>query len=534
MELSNLKISWLYGQTIGNGCCGYHALAESFVRVARHTPENINPQLFEKDNAIYRPVQEFLCYSLELKEFTPQNLQAALSTQESRNSSYIKDHVAPAMLILLLSHHRNTILPLREAFVSKLSVQPQALSLSEGELLRDRIFVEVLEENLQQNNSALRLDGLATRLASYKQILSQYVLTFDSEIDRETIDFFDNIVQKPVISQFLNQSEERLDFLAFQNLFQSWPAFSFQQYPHIAHLHSLLPLLFEPVASEHSHGVELFYYPCAVYTEEQLAESHRSTQYAVVRRSEVEHFEYAISAQAHKTYQETPNWPSLGTKRKRGQQTDFVDQTGGGQDSEDVFSWETLFSVGVLGVLLAAIGMGIASALGGAAAFGAAFISTISFIAPVALTFAGIIGVCYFLNAGDQHFDIDPLVNLGVLSICAVWGFFTLKALIAQLPKIALASFMTLTPATITLAATALILSVVALAVIAEEIQQWFNKSPAPKVVAKTAPMAAQTKPEQENSESMLQKSESPPVIYSSELEPKPTQHHRKRRHTLP
>lgn len=104
MESPTQRETWYTGCTISNGHCGYHALAEVFVRVFLDDPNNINPEFFNENNEFFKPARECIKnYLNPIHVKRPINLKADLSERLNQNLPTTKDiacHIAPALFLI--------------------------------------------------------------------------------------------------------------------------------------------------------------------------------------------------------------------------------------------------------------------------------------------------------------------------------------------------------------------------------------------------------------------------------------------------
>lgn len=283
---------WLKGQTLSNGFCGYHSMAEAFVRVARNRPELINDQFFNPDNPLFRPTYDFLRGRLNItEELTPGFLQTALLRDEIRlNGALIAQHIAPAMFILALTHYRTAIAPARAEFIR------QETGLGFNAALN--LAAELAMASLQQHDP---FGGIGANRdierAHYVEYLSIAIYNWEEEHAL----FHDNR-KIPLVAHFLNSQDQTLSAATaadFSNLVYH-QGLNYSQFPTISIFDNLCRLMFRPIAIEADHGVAapIPYYPVTVVFEDFLSLPHHPAPHeviaAVYRCRAGAHFQYAL------------------------------------------------------------------------------------------------------------------------------------------------------------------------------------------------------------------------------------------------
>lgn len=309
MELMPSSPYWQQCGTISNGSCSYHALAEVFVRLIRHQPEFINPQLFAADNAIFAPVQDFLRISLDLGQepFTREVLQEKLRTQEARHLEYIAEKVAPAMLILALSQFRTVIGPLRERYQTLFQQCVERDSWSAA--LMDECFNSVTTQS-DHLDIALPEDAEKDLRQDYKNYI-QLNVTSENLVNIEVIS---TLAQSyPFIGDFLRSTEPRLTpGQAHEFTQRILNGFLPSEYADSGLMLNIIKVLMTPSRKENGvNGDHTFTYPCALVSAEQLDRDndlrHEYYPYAIYQVQGVAHFEYGLSQYARDRFHETPS-----------------------------------------------------------------------------------------------------------------------------------------------------------------------------------------------------------------------------------
>lgn len=308
----NLQHSqWSKGKTLTNGCCGYHAMAEAFTRVTRNRPDLLNGAFFNRENALFRPVQDFLCHSLGIVgSLTAENLQSALSTNEARhNGGFIARNVAPAMLLLAMTHYRLAVRPARDALAhatrdNQLTAderQNVAETLTQKSLVEASPFADDFNDYLERDH--------------YLQYLRTWI--YDGSDESVSFDALGNDRLYPILAPIMNGGA--ISAQTSQELSQqvTGPGLSnYMHFPTMSVFDNLSRLIFRPLAIAPATGlgggaIDVIY-PVSVNTEAELNEyDDNGTPViddevitSIYRCARGAHFEYAISPSAQLFYGE--------------------------------------------------------------------------------------------------------------------------------------------------------------------------------------------------------------------------------------
>lgn len=356
--------SWTKGPTIGNGNCGYYALAEVFTRIVRDNPHQLSDALLnEQCHEIFQPFKNCLAQALNLNEkFSAVDLQEKLLKQngfETNNAEFIAHKIAPALMVLNFSQYYQ----LTKSIGSGLSEQERDNYI---EKFRSDIFtsIESSEEQLEAAYQALWKNASAEAQAemiafregadnlynvlkqeSYETIVEKYQLLKKSiQSPPEEMESYFSIIENSIslkvsrekfmpsvndsslnahiaalTAKGLPQDFDSIenasggeDFATLMNniLLQVIDMKGYLEINNISNI--LIPLLFKPEIDYEKPNVT---FPLLIVSEQQLTSVNSvPPYYAVYRRLDMAHFEYAISANAPLLNQKISENPSPGVK----------------------------------------------------------------------------------------------------------------------------------------------------------------------------------------------------------------------------
>lgn len=294
------SMTWLKGSTTSNGLCGYHSLAEIFVRMCSIHPHLIRDSVFDSESPVFKPLCEHLKGELDLKILTAASFSAALKRKMSgscNESDIVFKNVVPALMLLSMNFYNQIILPARTAYQSHEgnSERLNTLSPQERSILRDKISFSKASEQLSfvgfwGADSANEQQALAHSLSVWFTGLEDehaHMLALKQVCDKELIP-----AGTPITDDGVNIKKKAL--LGLQH----------EHYPSIQILMTLCEILFKPlqVLEEILRPGESFYAllnPCLICLETSLEEVLPGRHlYAIYLVSGCEHFQYALSHKA--------------------------------------------------------------------------------------------------------------------------------------------------------------------------------------------------------------------------------------------
>lgn len=257
--MENYNISWSCLKTIGNGSCGYHAFAEIFALMALNHPQYLNETLFQPQHPVFQPVQDFWRSIFSLEGAMTRDILVHCLTKKPGNPRVVLENIAPALMILLLSHYQEVKRHhLNPTILAETVLAPGATSF-EKELYASKIEMLL---SYDQDSHFPALDKLC-----------------------HFFDFAGRFIAEGALTQELAQSFKKQILLGL-------PAAFFMDSDMLL---TLVTLLFKPSHIENG----ACYYPCAILSEKQLSEPLNHYQpYAIYQLDHQAHFEYAIQRPA--------------------------------------------------------------------------------------------------------------------------------------------------------------------------------------------------------------------------------------------
>lgn len=281
---------WLRGQTISNGSCGYHAMAEAFVRVARYRPELLNSEIFNPHNPIFAPSYRYLQESLEVQGPLDQHLLQAILIGDERfnNGQHIAQIFAPFISMLAASHYAVAVLPWRAQYEA----------LNAARQVNDDSALELARQS-EESFSPFGREPRELEQAHYIEYLSFWINGFFEDENQ----LFAHMSAEPFMHDFLNSEQGRSRpglGASFQQMIYH-QGLTWDAYPTIIFLENLCRLLYRPIHIEPAQNGDpapLPYYPVSVISEPYLSHEHHPQPHEIIasvyRCARGAHYEYAI------------------------------------------------------------------------------------------------------------------------------------------------------------------------------------------------------------------------------------------------
>lgn len=301
--------NWIQCATKTNGSCGYHAFAEVFVRILRNHPEFINPMLFEPNNPVFKPLQDFLRHTLQIQEpLSLTAMQRIFSSPDKKfNFDFIFENVAPGVLLLFLSHYRHAVKKIKPVY-DRIRIATEAAegwSSSIDDVCFDRALAEINFVNSVSSAEATDIER------EYYLESLKICITGGEEVEHDIVDILSS--QYNFINHFLSSNQESLSSWQadnFKNLVCG--GFSFREYADQGLLMNLSHILFRPsFITRDAVGHPNLTFPCGFGHQSQLQEIDTTFQpYAVYRCHGFAHFEYAIACSEIRDFEEQPSLPA--------------------------------------------------------------------------------------------------------------------------------------------------------------------------------------------------------------------------------
>lgn len=294
---------WVNGQTIGNGFCGYHAISEVFLRIVRHQPERLNPALFEEDNPIFQPVQDFFSQRFQLeKPLSVEKLSEAFKAMPAECEQVLKN-ITPALLILLLNYYKEALNPLFNAYNNEIGQSPQQASENRKDYL-DRVFNDVIKKTTFHDRS------VASNACEEDKKYALFQLEVDCTSQDELTNMIAIMSKRPMIGEFLSEPSRATLTPDQVDAFINWvnnQGLSHAEYATEGVLQRLIRLMFLPSRRDQEHA---FVYPCALALQglnSYTCDLNQTEQPYLIRCIGNYHFEYSFASEIHEQYGETPS-----------------------------------------------------------------------------------------------------------------------------------------------------------------------------------------------------------------------------------